>query len=164
MSVDISKLHNVLRDPTRAKILELLDQKASLSYVEIQDLLQIGHTGKLNYHLKVLGDLLAKDGQTGRYSLGEKGKIAVQLLSKFQSTTVASETRRQLVTGSTLFVLLVGVLLLSYLTRYVPGISLIGQSLYALGWAGVGLLAAWLFGKRSPLWNLVHKSWRTLTS
>ena len=158
MSVDISKLHNVLRDPTRAKILELLDQKAPLSYVEIQDLLQIGHTGKLNYHLKVLGDLLVKDEQTGRYSLGEKGRIAVQLLNKFQATATTSMVREQLVTGTILFVLLAGVLLLSYLTRYVPGISLVGQTLYGLGWAGVGLLAAWLFGRRSPLWTLLHKS------
>jgi hypothetical protein len=35
--VDISGLHNVLRDPTRARMLELLDQKISLGYVEIQN-------------------------------------------------------------------------------------------------------------------------------
>ncbi len=87
MSVDISKLHNVLRDSTRARIIELLNEKGSLSYVELQELLQIGHTGKLNYHLKVLGDLLVKDEHTGRYSLGEKGTLAVALLSKFQTVT-----------------------------------------------------------------------------
>ena len=91
MSVDISRLHGVLRDRTRATILELLEERGSLSYVELQNLLQVAHTGKLNYHLKVLGDLVVKDAQSGRYSLGEKGKIAVQLLTKFQTIAVVSE-------------------------------------------------------------------------
>lgn len=156
MSVDISGLHNALRDPTRARILELLDQRTSLSYVEIQNLLQISHTGKLNYHLKVLGDLLVKDEASGRYSLGEKGKIAVQLLSKFRATTTTILARKQIATGAMLVALIAAVLLLSYLSTFVPSISFMGQTLYGLGWAGTGLLAVWLFGKRSPLRAIAH--------
>jgi hypothetical protein len=156
MSVDISQLHNVLRDRTRAKILELVDQRTSLSYVELQNLLQITHTGKLNYHLKVLGDLLVKDEQSGRYSLAEKGRIAVQLLSKFQTVTATSEARRSIETGLMLVALIVAVISLSYLTQYVPGLSSVGQTLYGIGWAGAGLLAAWLLGRKSLLRSLLH--------
>ena len=85
MGVDLSQLHGILKDKNRARILELLDQRGSVSYVELLNLTGIVHTGSLNYHLKVLGDLLAKDELTGRYSLGEKGKVAVELLGKFQT-------------------------------------------------------------------------------
>ena len=157
MSVDISQLHNILRDRTRTRILELLDEKISLSYVELQSLLQITHTGKLNYHLKVLGDLVVKNSQSGRYSLGEKGKIAVQLLAKFQVVSDESVARKNLVTGFAVVALLTIVVLLAYLTQYVPTFSGFEQTLYAVGWAGVGLLAAWLFGKRSPLRILLRR-------
>ncbi len=157
MSVDISQLHNVLRDRTRARILELLSEKNSLSYVELQNFLQITHTGKLNYHLKVLGDLIVKDDGSGRYHLGEKGNIAVQLLSKFQTVSDASEARKNLGTGFALVALLIIVISLAYVTQYVPSFSSVGQTLYAIGWAGVGLLASWLFGKRSPLRILLRR-------
>jgi hypothetical protein len=121
-------------------------------------MLQITHTGKLNYHLKVLGDLLVKDNQSGKYSLGEKGKIAVELLSKFQTTVNISEARRYLVTGLALVALLAIVILLAYVTQFVPSLSGLEQTLYGIGWAGVGLFAVWLFGKRSPLRVLLHRS------
>ena len=92
MSVDLPHLHSILKDKTRARILELLDQRGHLSYVELQSILQIPHTGKLNYHLKVLGDLITKGEDAGRYSLSEKGKIAVALLGKFQTMTESSAT------------------------------------------------------------------------
>jgi len=157
MSVDISRLHDVLRDRTRARILELLEERGSLSYVEMQNFLQIAHTGKLNYHLKVLGDLVVKDSQSGRYSLAEKGKIAVQLLSKFQTATYVSETKRALVTGFALLALVAAVILLAYLTQYVALLSSLNQTLYGLGWAGVGLFAVWLFGKHSPFHALINR-------
>jgi hypothetical protein len=87
LSVNLSKLHGVLKDETRARILNLLGEKGTLSYTELQSSLGIEHTGRLNYHLKVLGDLLSKDEQTGRYALSEKGMAAVQLLGKFQAST-----------------------------------------------------------------------------
>ena len=84
MSVDLPHLHGILKDKTRASILELLEQKGKLTYVELQNLLQVSHTGKLNYHLKVLGDLISKDAD-GQYGLSEKGRVAVALLGKFQT-------------------------------------------------------------------------------
>lgn len=111
MTVDISKLHNVLRDNTRARIIELLSEKTSLSYIELQESLKISHTGKLNYHLKVLGDLLVKDERTGRYSLGEKGILAATLLSKFQTVTSAKNTKSR-VTRLTSIALIAAVVIL----------------------------------------------------
>jgi hypothetical protein len=93
MSVDLPKLHNVLRDPTRAKILELLDRNGPIGYVELQSLLQVAHTGKLNYHLKLLGDLVTKDEQSGKYNLTEKGRLALNLLGKFQTVSALSSSQ-----------------------------------------------------------------------
>jgi len=87
MGIDLRRLHGVLKDKTRARILELLEQNESLDYSGLQDQLGISHTGTLNYHLKVLGDLLAKDELSGKYSLSEKGRIAASLLHRFATTT-----------------------------------------------------------------------------
>jgi hypothetical protein len=46
------------------------------------NLIEVSSTGKLNYHLKILGDLIGKD-QNGRYTLTEKGLMIAQLLQKF---------------------------------------------------------------------------------
>jgi Helix-turn-helix domain len=97
MSVDLPHLHNVLRDRTRAKILESLSEDGPLAYGEMQALLGIDHTGKLNYHLKLLGDLIVKDEQSGKYDLTEKGRLALVLLGKFQTAAAQSyrESRRR---------------------------------------------------------------------
>ena len=55
-----------------------------MSYSELQRLLGVKHTGKLNYHLKVLGDLVEKDKDSDRYVLSEKGKEALTVLGKSQ--------------------------------------------------------------------------------
>jgi len=83
LAIDIDSLHTVLKDPTRRKILAALNDKGTISYVEMLELLEIEHTGKLNYHLKQLRDLISKDGD-GRYVLTEKGKLACQVMSRFQ--------------------------------------------------------------------------------
>jgi hypothetical protein len=83
MSADIGSLHGILKDPTRRRILSVLNERGALAYVEILGLLEIEHTGKLNYHLKQLGDLIQKD-ENGRYSLTEKGRLASQVMVRFQ--------------------------------------------------------------------------------
>src|SRR6266567_1449423 len=83
MPADLGSLHRILKDPTRRRILSALNGKGPLAYVELLGLLEIEHTGKLNYHLKLLGDLVSKD-ESGRYSLTEKGNLAIQVTSKFQ--------------------------------------------------------------------------------
>lgn len=94
MSVDLPHLHAILKDRTRTRILELLEQRERLSYVELQNLLGITHTGKLNYHLKILGDLISKEEETGQYTLSEKGRLAVTLLGKFQTVAESDGAAR----------------------------------------------------------------------
>ncbi len=82
MASNIADLHKVLKDENRRRIIILLHEKGSLSYVDLMKALGIENTGKMNYHLKVLGDLLVKT-EDGRYTLTEKGKLASRLLLEF---------------------------------------------------------------------------------
>jgi hypothetical protein len=77
--MDSNPLHKQLNDGTRRKILLALNENGCLSYSDLMNQTKIEHTGRLNYHLKTLGDLLSKDTES-RYVLSEKGKVAVQLL------------------------------------------------------------------------------------
>ncbi len=90
MSSRIASLFKILKDETRRKIVLLLNEKGSLSYSDLMDMLGIVSTGTLNYHLKILGDLLAKN-ETGQYMLTEKGKLSSRLLLEFPE-----ENRKQL--------------------------------------------------------------------
>ena len=82
MRIDFSSLHKILRDPTRKDILLHLSRNDSLTYMELMDFLKITNTGKFNYHLKILGDLIEKR-EDGKYRLTEKGNMAIELLEKF---------------------------------------------------------------------------------
>jgi len=82
MNSGIASLHKILKDKTRQKIVILLDEKGCLSYTDLMAGLGNVSTGLLNYHLKVLDDLLSKD-QDGKYLLTEKGKLASRLLLEF---------------------------------------------------------------------------------
>jgi DNA-binding transcriptional ArsR family regulator len=81
MSHGIAFLHKILKDETRQKIITLLATKGSLSYTELLEQLDV-LTGILNYHLKILGDLLEKNA-SGQYLLSEKGQIAYRVLTEF---------------------------------------------------------------------------------
>ena len=82
MSVDLQSLHKILKHSIRRRIvLTLLEKKAS-TYIELMNIVEVENTGKLNYHLKVLGDLIEKD-ENGKYRLTEKGHLASQLLLRF---------------------------------------------------------------------------------
>jgi MFS family permease len=82
MSIGFDSLHKVLKDKTRRKIMLLLHEKTSMSYTELMNALGITKTGMLNYHLKILGDLIAKNGE-GHYILSQKGRITISLLTEF---------------------------------------------------------------------------------
>lgn len=84
-TVDFGSLSEVLKNPTRRKIILYLSDKESISYVDLMNSVKITNTGKFNYHLKILGDLLEKD-ENGKYTLSEKGRLAVQFLQKFDGT------------------------------------------------------------------------------
>jgi hypothetical protein len=85
MSSGIASLHRILKEETRRRVILLLQEKESLSYVELMNALAITNTGKINYHLKVLGELVMKR-ENGHYALSEKGKLAARLLLEFPST------------------------------------------------------------------------------
>jgi len=82
MSLSADSLHKILKDKTRRKILLLLNEKNGLSYVDLMKALEINNTGRMNYHLKILGNLISKD-ENGRYMFTEKGKLATRLLQEF---------------------------------------------------------------------------------
>jgi len=82
MDMDLAYLHKILKDPTRRNIVLHLNRRGQLAYMELMNLLEITNTGKFNYHLKVLGNLIEK-GEDGKYSLTERGQLAFQLLQKF---------------------------------------------------------------------------------
>jgi DNA-binding transcriptional ArsR family regulator len=82
MTADLESLHKILKDPTRRKIILSINEKGSLSYTDLMHAIGVSSTGTLNYHLKILADLLTKD-DTGQYLLTEKGKTASRLLLEF---------------------------------------------------------------------------------
>lgn len=75
----LRSFHSVLKDRTRRDIIHLLNEKGSLCYTDLLENLQVVSTGLLNYHLKVLGNIVLKNDK-GEYVLSEKGKLALQLL------------------------------------------------------------------------------------
>src|SRR5579864_5941307 len=95
MSENLSNLHKILKDETRVRILEILENKASLSYGDLLSQSGITNTGRLNYYLKVLGDLISKDGETGLFSLSEKGRLAIEFLQKLSKTSNGKESSVQ---------------------------------------------------------------------
>jgi len=82
LGVNFESLSDVLKHPVRRKIILTLSERGNLSYVDLMNFVGVNNTGRLNYHLKILGDLIEKD-QNGRYVLTEKGQMAAQLLQKF---------------------------------------------------------------------------------
>ena len=109
MDMDFASLHKILKDPTRRNIVLHLSRRGQLAYVELMNLLEITNTGKFNYHLKILGNLIEKD-ETGKYRLTERGQLASQLLQKFPEKITEA---KPLGGGDALLIGIVGFLLLS---------------------------------------------------
>jgi len=78
------ELLRVLKDPTRRRIVRLLAEKGPLEYSEIMRELGLTSTGRLNYHLNAMRELLEKD-ELGRYRLNRRGLLAYQLLREYES-------------------------------------------------------------------------------
>jgi len=92
MSSGIGSLYKVLKDENRRRIILLLQEKGSLSYVDLMKALGVVNTGKMNYHLKVLGNLLSKN-ENGQYILSEKGVLASRLLQEFSEADTAIQLK-----------------------------------------------------------------------
>jgi DNA-binding HxlR family transcriptional regulator len=95
MTSTIDSLHKILKDETRRKIILELNEKGSVGYTDLMESLGIISTGTLNYHLKVLGDLLQKD-RAEKYELSEKGKLAYRVLTEFPNLQPQVTDRRVL--------------------------------------------------------------------
>ena len=112
MEADWASLHKILSDTTRRSILELLAEKESLTYTDIMTLLQITNTGRLNYHLKVLGSLISKD-EGGRYRLTEQGKQAADLLRTFPERVPPERKLTGVKVTAAVVLILIGILLIA---------------------------------------------------
>ncbi|MGD6850677.1 MAG: DUF7347 domain-containing protein [Candidatus Bathyarchaeia archaeon] len=120
MSSDLSNLYKILKDPNRQTIIGILETKGAASYTELLETSETGSTGLLNYHLKVLGDLIEKNGD-GQYRLTEKGKVASSVLHNFPpQADLARKRRAQKIYWSLLAVGQV-VLLASFVVFYFLG-------------------------------------------
>ena len=108
MTVEFSALHKILKDPTRREILKCLNDKGPLPYVELMEFAKVTNTGRFNYHLKMLSGLIEKQGD-GKYSLTERGRLAVQLLDEFPEKTVRTRDRmnKKIIAISVLIAILV---------------------------------------------------------
>jgi len=84
----IGSLYEILKDKTRRTIILTLNEKGSISYTELLEITKANSTGKLNYHLRILGDLVAKNSN-GQYTLSEKGKLASKMLIEFPDDTAS---------------------------------------------------------------------------
>ena len=116
MTVEFSALHKILKDPTRREILKCLNDKGPLPYVELMGLAKVTNTGRFNYHLKVLSGLIEKLDD-GRYTLTERGRLAVQMLDEFPERTVQirepkNNSKKLLITAA---ILLAGIIAISIL-------------------------------------------------
>lgn len=82
MSSGPDELLDVLKNKTRRKIVILLFEQKTMTYTDLMTELEISHTGRLNYHLKILKDVLTKN-EAGHYLLTEKGKVVARALVEF---------------------------------------------------------------------------------
>ena len=87
LSIDVARLNKTLSDGTRVSILQVLKLRGPASYSNLMETLGITNTGQLNYHLKVLGDVIRKEGPDGKYELTAKGTVALDFLGKFKTLT-----------------------------------------------------------------------------
>lgn len=126
-TVDISNLPSILKDQSRRKVILALEHRGPLTYTEILNMLDTAHTGKLNYHLKVLGDLIAKDESTSRYSLTQKGELASQLLTQgFTSNGQSTRGKGLFDIGRVLTIIGAAFLLLANLSLAMVGGNILG--------------------------------------
>ncbi|XHH10037.1 MAG: ArsR family transcriptional regulator [Candidatus Bathyarchaeia archaeon] len=153
MSLSIDSLHKILKDQTRSKIVLLLSEKGSLTYTNLMETLGLSGTGTLNYHLKILGDLITKNEQ-GQYILTEKGKLASKILTEFPSEKDKLQQHRNqkkfwTVAALSQIVYLVTVLTL-YQLSYIDFSRLILYSIMVVGSIGLAYLG-YTMPDRTPI-------------
>jgi MFS family permease len=119
MNSGFATLHKILKDETRRKIILLLNEKGSSSYTDLMKTLEISNTGRMNYHLRILGNLLSKR-EDGQYVLTEKGILASKLLLEFpenaQSQMNIKWSKRFWIAAALFTVTYIALILTFYLT------------------------------------------------
>jgi hypothetical protein len=142
MSSGIASLHKVLKDETRRRILLLLHEKGSLGYVDLMKAIRITSTGKMNYHLKVLNNLILKK-EDGQYALTEKGELSLRLMLAYpeevsQQSGKKPEWWRRFWIGVVISTTVtIAIYLVSYFLGYID-LSELGQKLlWMLGAIGI---------------------------
>lgn len=135
MEVDWASLHKILSDTTRRSILGVLAEREALGYTEMMTLLQITNTGRLNYHLKALGNLISKD-DSGKYHLTEQGRQAASLLKTFPERVPPERKLSALKAITAVGLILIGVIIIAsfaILLVSAPGPSSVGIDHASLG-------------------------------
>ncbi|MHA1369127.1 MAG: DUF7347 domain-containing protein, partial [Promethearchaeota archaeon] len=74
-------IYALLSHPMRRKILRLLEKKGFLRHSDLMENLRLSSTGKLNFHLSKMENLVKKDPHTSAYYLSEEGKQVIYLLN-----------------------------------------------------------------------------------
>jgi DNA-binding transcriptional ArsR family regulator len=143
MSSGIGSLHKILKDDTRRQILLTLNERGSFSYTELLDHLETVSTGLLNYHLKVLGDLLSKDEEE-KYVLTDKGKLASRLLLEFPENPNLKKKptwwRKFWIAEAISIPIYVAVNVVLYFTGYIDSSTLYSLNIFILAGIGIGYM------------------------
>jgi len=110
--------------PNPERYSSCLKDKGPLLYMELMVLSKVTNTGRLNYHLKVMGGLIRKQ-EDGRYILTERGYLAVQLLNEFpekpfQMNGQKRKSKKLLVTAALLLIGIIAASALLVLTQPTP--------------------------------------------
>jgi len=160
MSSGIASLHKILKDETRRKIVLLLNERESLSYTELLEALGIGSTGRLNYHLKVLGELITKN-EVGQYLLTEKGKLASRLLQEFKEKKSQSQIEAEFPKGTLILVCLsslgfISLLFALYLTGFLDFSRFLLSTVTSI-FAVILFLAMEKARKKRAMWSPKHQ-------
>ena len=122
MDSALASLHKVLKDETRRKIILLLNEKGSLSYTDLINSLGMQSTGTLNYHLKILGELISKN-ELGLYVLTEKGRLASRLLIEFPDKKVYYQNEPQLPRWLSIATVIVSTIFMTgFIALYIRGV------------------------------------------
>jgi len=146
MSSGLASLPKILKDETRRRIILLLHEKGNLSYTDLMNTLEIANTGKLNYHLKALGDLILKRDD-GYYVLTERGTLASRLLLEFPE-----ENRQQLrmkpkwwrrfwIEAAITSIIILAILLAAYFLGYINLTGLYKGIIMIIGGIGVAYMS-----------------------
>ena len=79
MKDDMVRINKILANSTRREILEIINQRGETTYADIRQTLGQMNTGRLNYHLRMIGNLISKEAATGKYMLTNVGAAVLAM-------------------------------------------------------------------------------------